>query len=164
MKYLWLNFQHQTMICFKKVKPCTRYRFRVVSPGFTLCPIVVSVDDHNLTMIASDGAPFNPQQVRSFIVHPGERSADAVYIKNSCRNIFKQKLLERENKIWRSNMSNLMVPDMTLSSQLISHHPPISWGLQDSLIALPPRLTVWLGSITGTLFYEFILFNAIFPN
>ena len=23
---------------------------------------------------------------------------------------------------------------------------------------------MWLGSITGTLFYEFILFNAIFPN
>ena len=79
------------MICFKKVQPCTRYRFRVVSPGFTLCPIVVSVDDHNLTMIASDGAPFNPQQVRSFIVHPGERSADAVYIKKFIAETFLNK-------------------------------------------------------------------------
>ena len=50
-----------------------------MSPGFTLCPIVVSVDDHNLTMIASDGAPFKPQQVQSFIVHPGERCAESIY-------------------------------------------------------------------------------------
>ena len=59
-------------------QPCPRYRFRVVSPGFTLCPIVVSVDKHNLTMIASDGAPFKPKQVGSFIVHPGERYADLI--------------------------------------------------------------------------------------
>jgi FtsP/CotA-like multicopper oxidase with cupredoxin domain len=50
-----------------------RYRFRVVSPGFTLCPVVVSVEGHNLTMIASDGAPFKPIEAASFIVHPGER-------------------------------------------------------------------------------------------
>ena len=49
-----------------------------MSPGFTLCPIVVSVDKHNLTMIASDGAPFKPKQVGSFIVHPGERYADVI--------------------------------------------------------------------------------------
>ena len=51
-----------------------------MSPGFTLCPIVVSVDGHNLTMIASDGAPFKPLQVQSFIVHPGERSVYAITV------------------------------------------------------------------------------------
>ena len=52
----------------------SRYRFRVISPGFTLCPIRVSVEDHQLSMISSDGAPFKPLQVDSFIVFPGERS------------------------------------------------------------------------------------------
>ena len=56
-----------------KVEAGKRYRFRVSSAGFTLCPILVSVDNHTLTMIESDGAPFKPFEVKSFVVHPGER-------------------------------------------------------------------------------------------
>ena len=50
-----------------------RYRFRVISPGFTLCPISVSIDNHTLTMIASDGSPFRPVEVQSVVLEPGER-------------------------------------------------------------------------------------------
>ena len=50
-----------------------RHRFRVVSPGFTLCPVQVWVDGHDLLVVASDGAPMSPVTVRSFIIHPGER-------------------------------------------------------------------------------------------
>ena len=50
-----------------------RYRFRVISPGFTTCPISVSIDNHTLTMIASDGSPFRPVGVQSFVLEPGER-------------------------------------------------------------------------------------------
>ena len=56
-----------------RVRPGRRYRFRVASPGFTLCPIVMSVDEHMLHIVASDGAPFRPINVRSFVIHPGER-------------------------------------------------------------------------------------------
>ena len=56
-----------------RVRPGRRYRFRVASPGFTLCPIVMSVDEHSLLMVASDGTPFRPIKVRSFVIHPGER-------------------------------------------------------------------------------------------
>ena len=55
------------------VKVLCRYRFRIISPGFTLCPISVSIDNHRLTMIASDGSPFRPVEVESFVLHPGER-------------------------------------------------------------------------------------------
>jgi L-ascorbate oxidase len=50
-----------------------RYRFRIVSPGFTLCPIEVSIDNHTLTLIASDTASIQPIEVNSFILHAGER-------------------------------------------------------------------------------------------
>ena len=50
-----------------------RYRFRVTSPGFTLCPIEVSVENHTLTLIASDTSNLEPVEVNSFILHEGER-------------------------------------------------------------------------------------------
>ena len=48
------------------------YRFRVINAG-TLHEYMVSVDDHDLTVIASDGYEISPIVVESFIIHPGER-------------------------------------------------------------------------------------------
>ncbi len=41
----------------------------------TLClpRFQVSIDNHTMTMIASDGNPFGPADVRSFNVYAGER-------------------------------------------------------------------------------------------
>ena len=50
-----------------------RYRFRIVSPGFTLCPILISVQNHTLTVIASDTGFDEPLSVESLVIHPGER-------------------------------------------------------------------------------------------
>ncbi|XP_013420403.1 laccase-2 [Lingula anatina] len=50
-----------------------RYRFRVASNGILNCPIQISVDDHNITMITSDGRPFEPIEVETFIIFAGER-------------------------------------------------------------------------------------------
>jgi hypothetical protein len=33
----------------------------------------VTVEGHSLLMIASDGAPFGPTEVKSFIIHAAER-------------------------------------------------------------------------------------------
>ena len=54
------------------------------------------------------------------------------------------------------------VVDMTSSSLLISLHPPIYWEQLDCLIALPQRLTLWLGSITGK-FIQDIFSSTSFP-
>ncbi|XP_021370300.1 laccase-3-like isoform X2 [Mizuhopecten yessoensis] len=48
------------------------YRFRVINVG-GLYPFRVSVDDHNLTLIASDGYDFEAETAESFIISPGER-------------------------------------------------------------------------------------------
>lgn len=55
------------------VRPDTRYRFRVINAGSFRCPIQLSIEDHDLLLIASDARPFEPFRVPSFIMFSGER-------------------------------------------------------------------------------------------
>ncbi|XP_071503602.1 uncharacterized protein [Diadema antillarum] len=55
------------------VKQGFRYRFRVISSAITNAPLQVSVDSHNLTVIASDGDDFQPIVVHAFNIYAGER-------------------------------------------------------------------------------------------
>lgn len=56
------------------VKKGMRYRFRLAfGAGLKACPIEVSIDHHNLKIIALDGHPINPYDVSSFIFSKGER-------------------------------------------------------------------------------------------
>ncbi|XP_021357767.1 laccase-2-like [Mizuhopecten yessoensis] len=48
------------------------YRFRVIHVG-ALYPIRISIDNHAITLVASDGYDFQPVEVESFIINPGER-------------------------------------------------------------------------------------------
>ncbi|XP_022095252.1 L-ascorbate oxidase-like [Acanthaster planci] len=50
-----------------------RYRFRTISNAILDCAIEVSVDNHNLTVITSDGFPFEPVEVSRFVLYGGER-------------------------------------------------------------------------------------------
>lgn len=49
-----------------------QYRFRVIGVG-SIYPMRISVDNHSLIMVASDGYDFEPIVVESFIINPGER-------------------------------------------------------------------------------------------
>lgn len=55
------------------VKPTKKYRFRVISAAILNCPIQVSVDNHTLMVIDSDGGNFDPIVVDSFNIFAGER-------------------------------------------------------------------------------------------
>ncbi|XP_046632663.1 laccase-like [Daphnia pulicaria] len=50
-----------------------RYRFRLISNGFLNCPIQLSVDNHTLLVIASDGNDIQPIEVDSVVIDAGER-------------------------------------------------------------------------------------------
>ncbi|XP_071124881.1 uncharacterized protein [Mytilus edulis] len=50
-----------------------RYRFRLISNGLLFCPKHISIDDHNFTVIATDGTPIEPIEVESLIMYNGER-------------------------------------------------------------------------------------------
>lgn len=55
-----------------KVSAGKRYRFRIINSGILYCPIEFSIDQHNLTVIASDGRYLNPLQVESLIIYAGK--------------------------------------------------------------------------------------------
>ncbi|XP_067614892.1 uncharacterized protein Mco4 isoform X2 [Eurosta solidaginis] len=50
-----------------------RYRFRVIFNGIASCPISLSIDNHELVVIASDGNDIEPVKVRKITIHGGER-------------------------------------------------------------------------------------------
>lgn len=50
-----------------------KYRFRVINAEFLNCPIELSVDDHNITVIASDGYDLQPITTTSLVTYAGER-------------------------------------------------------------------------------------------
>lgn len=50
-----------------------RYRFRHINAGFLNCPIELSVDNHTLIAIASDGNSLEPKEVTFLITYAGER-------------------------------------------------------------------------------------------
>ncbi|XP_064642700.1 uncharacterized protein LOC135497005 [Lineus longissimus] len=55
-----------------KVKKGSNYRLRVINAG-ALYPFRFSVDEHELTAVATDGSDVEPIPVESFIINPGER-------------------------------------------------------------------------------------------
>lgn len=50
-----------------------RHRFRIISNGFTGCPLRVSIDNHTVTAISTDGASFKPVEIESLVLYSGER-------------------------------------------------------------------------------------------
>lgn len=62
----------QTPLEVLHVQKDRKYRLRFVSAA-PLCPLQVSVDEHQLIVIAVDGMPLEPRTVDAFIVHPGAR-------------------------------------------------------------------------------------------
>ncbi|KAL4713687.1 hypothetical protein ACJJTC_004218 [Scirpophaga incertulas] len=50
-----------------------KYRFRVINAEFLNCPIELSVDGHNITVISSDGYDLEPISATSLVTYAGER-------------------------------------------------------------------------------------------
>lgn len=54
------------------VKKGSRYRFRLVNSGVRYCFLELSVDGHDLTVIATDGHPIEPIVVSSLVSSNGK--------------------------------------------------------------------------------------------
>lgn len=50
-----------------------RYKFRTINSGFLNCPLEISIDNHTIEVVASDGHYFDAVRVDSFITYAGER-------------------------------------------------------------------------------------------
>ncbi|KAF4532298.1 hypothetical protein B566_EDAN010799 [Ephemera danica] len=53
--------------------PGLRHRFRLINYGFLNCPMELSIDNHTLLVIASDGEELQPIEVDSLVSYAGER-------------------------------------------------------------------------------------------
>ncbi|XP_060526823.1 uncharacterized protein LOC132702294 isoform X2 [Cylas formicarius] len=67
------NVTIYTPVARFRVEQGYRYRFRVINAGFLNCPIELSVDNHTLKVISSDGNDFAPVEVQSLVTYAGER-------------------------------------------------------------------------------------------
>lgn len=56
-----------------KVTPGLKHRLRFISATGFNCPVTISVDNHRLTIIATDGDPIVPFTTDSFVIYSGER-------------------------------------------------------------------------------------------
>ena len=68
----FLGEHNASPLTWYNVKKDKEYRFRVIGVG-SMYPIRISVDQHDITVIASDGYDLKPMVVESFIINPGER-------------------------------------------------------------------------------------------
>ncbi|XP_037951148.1 laccase-like [Teleopsis dalmanni] len=62
-----------TLYSIFKVVRGGRYRFRVIYNGCANCPVSLSIDNHNLVVISSDGNDIEPIIVQKLSIHGGER-------------------------------------------------------------------------------------------
>lgn len=67
-----LETQHTPYEVFN-VRDGFRYRFRTINSGFLNCPLEISIDNHTLDVIASDGNYIETVKVDSLVSYAGER-------------------------------------------------------------------------------------------
>lgn len=65
-----------------------RYRFRHINAGFLNCPIELSIDNHTILAIASDGNSLEPKEVAFLITYAGERWDFVVHANQPVGNYF----------------------------------------------------------------------------
>lgn len=53
------------------VEPGKRYRVRIINAFCTVCPGMITIQDHNLTVIATDGRDIKPKTVDSITSFAG---------------------------------------------------------------------------------------------
>ncbi|XP_069954298.1 uncharacterized protein [Cherax quadricarinatus] len=51
----------------------TRYRLRIINAAIAHCPVTVTIDNHDLILLAADGASVSPVNTSAILIHPGER-------------------------------------------------------------------------------------------
>lgn len=65
-----------------------RYRFRYINAGFLNCPIELSIDNHTITAIATDGNDIEPKEVTFLVAYAGERWDFVVNANQNVDNYF----------------------------------------------------------------------------
>ncbi|XP_015602319.1 laccase-4 isoform X2 [Cephus cinctus] len=122
-----------------KVIPGRRHRFRVANAGGSgSCPMMISIDDHPLLVIALDGHPVSPQQVTSISLAKGER---VDFVLKTNKRIFTYRINVEASEACEDNILNGEAilkykgsPEVNLSEKnKIAHNDDIDNILQKEL-------------------------------
>ncbi|XP_076258209.1 uncharacterized protein LOC143195157 [Rhynchophorus ferrugineus] len=68
-----INGTYHTPLARFRVEQGYRYRFRLINAGYLNCPIEVSVDNHTIKVISTDGNDVIPVEAESLVTYAGER-------------------------------------------------------------------------------------------
>ncbi|XP_059618869.1 uncharacterized protein LOC132263226 [Phlebotomus argentipes] len=82
----FLNETKQIPLQIYYVNKDNRYRFRMVNAEFLNCPMELSIDNHTMLVIASDGSEIEPVEVDSLVSYAGERFDFVVHAKEKPGN------------------------------------------------------------------------------
>ncbi|XP_015120774.1 L-ascorbate oxidase-like [Diachasma alloeum] len=55
------------------VEQGSRHRFRLINAGFLSCPIEISIDNHTMFIVSTDGNDIKPVKASSLVTYAGER-------------------------------------------------------------------------------------------
>ncbi|KAJ8951038.1 hypothetical protein NQ314_007738 [Rhamnusium bicolor] len=67
------GFMTNTPLEVFTITPGRRYRFRMINSFASVCPAQLTIQGHDLTLIATDGEPVHPVKVNTIISFSGER-------------------------------------------------------------------------------------------
>nr|AQY62684.1 laccase 1 [Bemisia tabaci] len=76
----------KTPLAIFNVKKGEKYRFRLINAGFLNCPIEMSIDNHTITVINSDGGDIEPEEATSLVSYAGERWDFTVHPSGEVKN------------------------------------------------------------------------------
>lgn len=66
------GFMTNTPLEVFTITPGRRYRFRMINAFASVCPAQMTIEGHNLTVIATDGEPVQPVSVNTIISFSGQ--------------------------------------------------------------------------------------------
>ena len=79
----------------------SRYRFRIINAVSVDCPLQLQIEGHNMTIIASDGAPLKSRATSHLLLFPGKICFIKVTISIiRCTNMIQPKVV---TKSWQSS-------------------------------------------------------------
>ncbi|CAK8684994.1 unnamed protein product [Clavelina lepadiformis] len=64
---------YSTLLTRFNVESGLRYRFRIISNAAVFCPFQLTIDQHSMLVISTDGNDVEPFNVTSLVIHGGER-------------------------------------------------------------------------------------------
>lgn len=117
-----------------------RYRFRFISNGILNCPLHVSVEHHNITIIATDGHDVTPTHVQSFTIFGGERY-DIVLTANQPEGNYWLYVVGLGDCVPKKTFETAVIRYNGAMDMLPPSQPTYDAGLMTSKVANPVHIT-----------------------